>query len=357
MYYGARDIRIEDAPDPSPKADELLLRVAVTGVCGTDAKEWASGPYMFPIAIPDPVTGHSGPMIPGHEIVGRVVAVGEAVNGFSEGALVVSGAGISCGRCPWCRRGRTNLCERYATVGLQRHGGLAEFVAVPAGTCVDVAPYGLAPDVAALAQPMSIGVHAMRRGRLRPGEAAVVIGIGGVGTFLTHAAVSRGATIVAVDVDAHRLGQATRLGATHVLDPTSGIDVERYLAERDLVPAVIYEVSGTTVGLASALGAATRGTRLVAIGLQGQHLSLDTLDLTLREIELIGSNAHVFARDLSEALRLLAAREAGWSDVAPMAVPLDSLVDEALVPMATGTARQIKTLIDPWATAPRATVS
>lgn len=155
---------------------------------------------MFPIAIPDPVTGHSGPMIPGHEIVGRVVAVGEAVNGFSEGALVVSGAGISCGRCPWCRRGRTNLCERYATVGLQRHGGLAEFVAVPAGTCVDVAPYGLAPDVAALAQPMSIGV-------------------------------------------------------------------------------------------------------------QGQHLSLD------------------------------------------------SLVDEALVPMATGTARQIKTLIDPWATAPRATVS
>lgn len=356
-YYGARDLRVEDVPDPHPAADELLLRVIVTGVCGTDAKEWASGPYMFPIETADPATGHRGPMIPGHEIAGRVVAIGEGVQGFTDGALVVSGAGISCGRCSWCRRGSTNLCERYATVGLQRDGGLAEFVAVPARTCVDIAEYELTPDVAALAQPMSIGVHAMRKGRLEQGDVAVVIGIGAIGTFVTHAAVSRLATVVAVDVDKARLEQAARLGVTHVVDPTNDIGLGGYLAEHDLMPTVIYEASGTTVGLASALDAATRGTRLVAIGLQGAHLALDVLDLTLREIELIGSNAHVFAADLAAALDLLAAREAGWSDVAPIAIPLDAVVEGALEPIANGTTQQIKTLIDPWASAARATAT
>lgn len=355
VYHGTRDIRIEDVPDPRPAADELLLRVSVTGVCGTDAEEWSSGPHLYAIGRAHPVTGHQGPIIPGHEIAGTVVAVGDAVDGFAQGALVVSGAGMSCGRCLWCRSGRTNLCERYATVGLQRNGGLAEFVAVPAETCVDATRYGLIPDVAALAQPMSVAVHAVGRGRLERDEVAVVIGIGGIGAFLTHAAVSRGATLVAVDVDAARLDQATRLAAAHVLDPTSGVALDRYLVDHDLVPAVIYEASGTSAGLESALAAAAKGTRVVTVGLQRRKRSLDLRDLTLREIDLIGTNAHVLATDLSEALRLLAAREHGWSDLAPTALPLDAVVEGALEPIANGAAQQIKTLIDPWISSPRTT--
>ena len=90
-------------------------------------------------------------MIPGHELSGRVVAVGEGVSGFAPGTVVASGAGISCGECFQCRAGLTNLCLRYSTVGLHRDGGLAQLCAVPAATCLDVAQYGLDEQVAALA--------------------------------------------------------------------------------------------------------------------------------------------------------------------------------------------------------------
>src|SRR4029079_6965363 len=95
-----------------------------------------------------PHSGHRGPVVPGHELVGRVESVGRDVVAFRDGDLIASGAGVSCGSCRACRAGRTNLCERYWTVGLQRDGGLAELVAVPASTCVAVGPFGLTEDAA-----------------------------------------------------------------------------------------------------------------------------------------------------------------------------------------------------------------
>ena len=97
--HGREDIRIEDVPEPTPGPGELLLEVGAAGVCGTDAAEFYEGPKLFPIPGPDPRTGQRGPMIPGHEFGGRVVGIGEGVEGFSEGDLVASGAGISCGVC------------------------------------------------------------------------------------------------------------------------------------------------------------------------------------------------------------------------------------------------------------------
>ena len=96
-------------------------------------------------------------------------------------AIVASGAGIWCGECEACIAGRTNLCERYATIGLSRDGGLAQYCRVPAITCVDIEAYGITEDTAGLGQPMAIGVHAMRRGRLAAGEDAAIVGAGGIG--------------------------------------------------------------------------------------------------------------------------------------------------------------------------------
>lgn len=160
---------------PVVATGELLLEVRAVGICGTDAHEYSHGPTMFPIEQRHPETGHVGPMIPGHELSGVVVEVGEGVDGFAIGDLVVSGAGISCGLCHWCQQGMTNLCESYATVGLQRNGGLAEFCSVPASTCVNAGSYGLEADTAALGQPMAITVHSMRRGRLQKGDVVVII--------------------------------------------------------------------------------------------------------------------------------------------------------------------------------------
>ena len=111
-------------------------------MCGTDAAEWQHGPSIYAVPGPHPVTSHAGPLIPGHELSGRVVRVGGGVDGFAQGMLVACGAGYVNGPAEPATRDRPNLAASYATVGLQRHGGLAQYVAVPAETCLDVGPYG-----------------------------------------------------------------------------------------------------------------------------------------------------------------------------------------------------------------------
>lgn len=355
FFHGRGDIRITEAPVPTPGDDELLIRVATAGICGTDAHEYATGPHMFPVGQPHPISGHRGPFIPGHEFAGHVEARGSAVGGFEIGALVTSGAGLSCGACHWCQRGATNLCARYVTIGLETAGGLAQYTAVPATVCVDVTSHGLSPDVAALAQPMSVAIHAMRRGRLDQGDVAVVIGAGGIGAFLCYAAARSGAEVVVVDLEQRRLRIAGELGASRIVQPGLGSALDAVLDESQWIPSVIYEVTGTKEGLRVALEAAQPGTRIVVVGLQNEDADIDLRKVTLGENELIGTNAHAFAADFPEALRLLASRAGGWSDIAPIVIPLDRLVDDGLAPMAEGRATSIKTLVDPWANAARPT--
>ena len=354
VYHGTRDIRIEDIEVPDPGPGELLLEVHAAGICGTDASEWDHGPMMFPVSERNPWSGHGGPMVPGHEFGGRVVDRGPGVEGFPDGTLVAGGAGVSCGSCGACRAGITNFCERYFTVGLQRHGALAQYVAVPAGICLDVGGLGLDDDRAALVQPMAIGVHSLRQGDPGPGDPVVVIGVGGVGAFLVYAAVRSGARVVAADLDPGRLAVAEALGAA----VTVAVDRDEPLAPQisDALggfATVVYEVTGVPSVLAAALDLVEPRGRVVAIGLGTVPVPVDVRSLTLRELALVGTSALVFEADFADAARLVEARSEGWSDVAPLALPLDLLVGEGLEPMVEGRPERIKTLIDPWASAVR----
>jgi (R,R)-butanediol dehydrogenase/meso-butanediol dehydrogenase/diacetyl reductase len=355
VFHGQGDVRIDEVADPTPTPGDLLVEVRAVGICGTDAHEFASGPHMFPINTRHAHSGHVGPMIPGHEFTGVVRHVGEGVTGFAEGDLIASGAGISCGECIQCRRMRTNLCEKYATVGLQRNGALAQYVSVPASTCLQVTPFGLTSDAAALAQPMSIAVHAMRRGRLGGEDQAVIIGAGGIGAFLTYAVASVTENVAVVDLDEERLKIADALGASQVLQTGDADAVAQAVRDWGMDPTVIYEVSGTISGLKTALSVLPRGGRLVLVGLQGQAVEWDVRTLSLIEHELIGTNAHVCAHDMPTSLELLAKRSEPWTDIAPVALPLDELVEEGLKPLVERRSTRIKTLIDPWAAKARPT--
>src|SRR3954467_295232 len=181
-FHGARAVRVGEVPDPRPGEGEVLLRVVRSGMCGTDATDWKAGPKTFPVDRRHPVTGHQGPMIIGHEFIGEVVGQGQGAT-TPVGTLVASGAGVSCGRCDRCLQGRTNLCRRYYTLGLNTAGGMAELVAVPESTLVAV-PEGLSLDAAGLAQPLAVGLHAARRAGVRDGDRVVLIGAGAIGTFV-----------------------------------------------------------------------------------------------------------------------------------------------------------------------------
>lgn len=357
VYHGREDIRFEDVPVPSPPPGELLLEVGTAGVCGSDVGEWAHGPQQHWFDRPHPATGHQGAIIPGHEFSGTVVAVGEGVDPSWLGKPVASCGSVACGHCDACTRGQSNQCLEYAGVGLHRHGALAEYVVTPPENCLSLEGTGLTLDEAALCQPMSIAVHNVSRAGGVDGQVVVVLGVGGIGTFLVYALVESGAEVVAADVDPARLELALELGARRTAlvsgEPEHDVAVIRDVLAGDGA-RVVFEVSGSRGGVTTALDLAPRGCRIVLVGIQKSPVEIDLGTVTMEERILIGTNALVREVDFPRALELVARRRGRWSVIAPRVVPLESYVDEALRPMSQGRPKAIKTLVDPRTTQARA---
>lgn len=310
VYHGPGDIRIEHVPTPDVVLDhELLIRVTKAAICGSDSAEFDHGPIL---AVP--------PVILGHEFTGIVEAIGSSVRGISVGDRVVSGAGISCGECEWCSEGRTNLCEKYHTLGLHVNGGLASHVVSPANIS-RVVPEGLDETSAVLAQPFAVALHGLRRARVRKGAGVAIIGVGGIGGFLIAGSVARGAQpVIAIDIDDERLAGASRLGATHVINARSEDVVARVKAiTGELGVHSVVEATGVPGAPQQALDMVRRGGDVLILGLHASASEVNLLQFTLREVDLHGTLAHVCADDIPEALDILAR-----SDVAD--VVIDSVI-------------------------------
>ncbi len=348
--HGPGDLRLETVPRPEPGSGEVLLRITGAGICGTDATLLRLGRAVVPAGVEA-----RWPVALGHEFAGEVVERGADVAALSVGDVVACGAGVSCGDCVRCAEGRTNLCRRYATAGVHRDGGLAELCVVPAATCEPIAPHGVTGDAAALAQPMAVAEHAVDVAGLRAGERALILGAGGIGAFSTWAASCRGADVTVYDRDADRLRIATALGASRVLAADPDRDVTAQLRPEGEFD-VVYEMTGAAEPLDAAVALTRPGGRIVAVGIHGAPRAVDLDRLTLQEIALHGTMAHVRHVDLPRALELLGRRPEPWSDVAPVVLPLAAIVgpDGLAVPSPTvGGLPPIKTLIDPGATVAR----
>ena len=343
VLYARGDLRVEEWPEPQVGPTDLLIEVTYNGLCGTDATEYTKGPMMVPLSTRHPATGHLGPTILGHEFIGNVVDAGTEARTMI-GKRVACGAGVSCSACAWCRAGRTNLCAGYYTLGLSTHGGLAERVAAPAAICLEI-PAGCADKDAALAQPLAVGIHAVRRARLRDGDTVVLLGAGAIGSFVLAALRGHAGRVLAVDVDAAKLDVARTLGATE----TQVIDRDApHTVVRDLVPEganVVFETSGADGAAQRAITATTRGGTVVLVGLNPKPQPLALADAVLREVTLETTVAHVFAEDMPDALDLLT-RDPLSSTLVDRVVKLDEVVPRALEPLVAGQASG-KILVDP----------
>jgi (R,R)-butanediol dehydrogenase / meso-butanediol dehydrogenase / diacetyl reductase len=325
VFHGPRDVRIEGVADPGPPGPgEVVLEVLRAAICGTDASEWDHGPVLC-----------TPPVVLGHEFVGRVVGVGDAVDSVSAGDRVVSGAGISCGRCRWCADGRTNLCADYRTLGLQVDGGLAEYVMSPASICRRV-PDACDDDAAAMAQPVAVALHALSRVGQEPHERIAVIGAGGIGSFVVAGAAHRAddGRVTAIDIDEGRLATARALGADDAVDATGRELGDLLLELTDGVGFdVVVEASGAPHAPAAALAGARRGGRVLLVGLHGAPRELDLTRTILREVDVFTTVAHVCDSDLPAALALLSQSDVASVTAGPL-IPLEALVDEGLQPLA-----------------------
>ena len=286
-------MRVDTWATPAPGPNEVLVSVGVTGVCAGD---------MYIFLGKNPYAAY--PVIGGHEIAGTVATVGDGVAGLDVGTPVVVEPFIGCGTCYACRVGKSNCCMNLRIIGAHQPGGFAEYVVAPAQNIHRV-PAGLSTVTAAFAEPLAIGVQACRRGEVSSGEEILVLGCGPIGLALIEVARSRGAHVVAADLMPSRLETARQLGA------------EVLPADADLLPAildrtngegmpVVIEATGNTRAMESTVDLVAAGGRVVIVGLvpQGVGVTLPGLDLTRKEMTIVGSRASVGC--FPEALELLA---------------------------------------------------
>ena len=345
VYHASGDVRIEERDVPAPIEGEVLLKVLRSGMCGTDASEYKSGPKIFATQTKHPISGHQGPMILGHEFIGEIISAPDASSGdFKIGDVVASGAGISCGKCRRCLEGRTNLCERYVTLGLNRDGGMAQFVAVPTSTLVKV-PAGLSLDAAGIAQPLAVGLHAARRSGVRDGDKVLLIGAGAIGTFvLAGLKHLYDAEVTVLDFGGARLERATRLGADHTVEVGDGAEQSIREIFGTAGIDVVIEASGAPGQMAFALSLVKRGGTLLQVGLPSSKQELDVHKIVMSEINIATTLAHICGQDLGPALEILGSTTLA-QELIEGVHPL-SQISEQLELLATGKI-QGKVLFDP----------
>jgi 2-desacetyl-2-hydroxyethyl bacteriochlorophyllide A dehydrogenase len=276
-------LRIEDVPVPRPADDEVLVRVAAVGLCGSDVHIAVEG--ITP-------TGHL-PITLGHEIAGTVAGLGRDVRGWTEGDRVCASALVSDLTCAACLAGHSEICQNRRLIGIHVDGGLAEYVAVPARNLVAVPAPVPFPVAAVVTDAVATPFHALVDvARLTPGESVVVVGAGGLGLHAVQIAAVIGASpVIAVDVRPSQLERATAVGA----------DVVVHAGEESAVDAVLEATGGVGVDVAAefvgrqdtiaqAVECLRPGGRAVVAGLGADPITVLPPTLFVRkQLQLLGS--------------------------------------------------------------------
>ncbi|MGH7598647.1 MAG: zinc-dependent alcohol dehydrogenase [bacterium] len=312
FYYPEWD-RLEICEQPFPKIanDEVLLRVAACGICGSELETFKNrNPRRTP------------PLIMGHEFCGTIVEVGSSAKTFHASQKVISHSVANCTACRPCRRGNTHLCENRQIFGMHRPGAFAEFINVPA-QCLIPWPENLSAAAACLAEPLANGVHVANLVKARRPKMVCILGAGPIGLMCQQAAqILLGATTIVFDFIAERLEIAQKLGAHTTVNAQqeNALEAVRNLTANEGVDVVIDAVGATTTKK-QALEMVRPGGAVVWIGLHENSMTLDSYKVTLPEVAIHGSYAATLS-ELQTAVTLMAGKRVdveSWVQTFPLA--------------------------------------
>ena len=276
-------------------SDEILLQVRRVGMCGSDLNSYRGRNPMV-----------SYPRILGHEIAATVVVANPRFPEWQAGTALTLSPYTSCGQCASCRRNRPNACQFNQTMGVQRDGAMAELIVAPASRLYRAS---LNLEELALVEPLTVGFHAVARGRVQAGDVVVVIGCGGVGLGAVAGAAFRGATVVGIDVDEGKLATARKAGATHLINSAQAdVHAELQRLTEGHGPDVVIEAIGLPQTFRAAVEEVAFTGRVVYIGYAKQEVAYETRLFVQKELDILGSR-NATPEDFRAVIQMLEARQ------------------------------------------------
>jgi 2-desacetyl-2-hydroxyethyl bacteriochlorophyllide A dehydrogenase len=278
-------------PEPVITASSLLLKVRMVGFCGSDLNSFRGR---------NPLV--SFPRIPGHEVSATIIGTSNANPALAPGTDVTLSPYTSCGKCASCRRGRPNACQFNETLGVQRDGAATEYIVVPSER---IYPAKLTLKELCLVEPLTVGFHAVARGRVTADDTVAILGCGGVGLGAVAASGFRGAKTIGVDMEDEKLNTAQAAGATHSIN-TARENLHQRLAELTdgRGPDVVIEAIGLPQTFRAAVEEVAFTGRVVYIGYAKEPVSYETRLFVQKELDILGSR-NAMPEDFRDVIRML----------------------------------------------------
>lgn len=288
------EIAFREVPVPQPQAGQVLVKIMKIGVCGSDIHVY-HGEHPFT----------KYPVTQGHEVSGKIAALGEGVTGFAVGQKVTIEPQVVCGKCWPCTHGKYNLCEELKVMGFQTTGAASEYFAVDAAKVTKL-PQAMSYSEGAMIEPLAVTVHAVRRAGDVRGQKVAVLGAGPIGILLAQSAKALGAAAVLItDISTPRLALAKACGADFAVN-TRERDFGAALAEAfgpDKAD-VIYDCAGNDTTMGQAIRCARKGSTIILVAVYAGLAHVDLAVLNDHELDL---NTSMMYRheDYAEAIRLV----------------------------------------------------
>jgi len=290
VLYGIGDLRFEEVPLPQIKEGEALIKVKACGICGSDiARVMEKGTYSFPL-------------IPGHELSGEVAEIREKISSFEKEDKGVSFKNrdrvavvplLPCHRCPHCQVGEYNLCDNYDYLGSRCNGGFAEYVKVARENLIKIPP-GVSFEEAALTEPASVALHALRRAKIEVGDKVAILGTGPIGVLLAQWVRIWGASeVYLVDVREEKLRVAQEYGFTEVINASKRDTVKSILEKtKQRGVDVSIEAAGAPITFKQSIQIARKGGKVIFLGIMNGEVTLSdelTSSILRKELTMYGT--------------------------------------------------------------------
>jgi len=334
-WYARKDICYTDVLEPVPGREEVKVKINLSGICGTDLREYSSGPCM--------ITPDKAPITLGHEFAGRVVDLGEGVTDFKVGDRVTGLGYRICGECYFCKRMKYNICYHQGFSGLTVDGSMAEYMVAPDYSYFKL-PDSVDDELGTLVEPLSVAIHAVKQGNVQAGDTVVIVGDGTIGLSILLAARAAGVSkVYLVSKHEKRAKKALEMGATMAINSYSNPVKEIRGLTAGLGADVTFECVGNPDTARLAVDLARRDGVTVMVGVFEKAGMFHFADVVFGEKKIIGSS--IYIREAEAAIAMMADKRIQPAGLITSIIPLKDAVGQGFEQLLNDKENNLKILL------------